>query len=203
MGAWVLREACRQTREWQERGLAHVRIAVNVSPMQLAQDDFESTLFRILSETGLDPAFLDLELTETALVKNTGDSAGLLKRLRERGIRVALDDFGTGFSPMHYLHQLPVDVVKIDRVFIRDLDGNPSSAPLVEGMVRLARILSLKVIAEGVETTAQFDVLREIGFDMAQGNLLSPPKTAGEAEELLRLRSLQPREASERLQLLA
>jgi EAL domain-containing protein (putative c-di-GMP-specific phosphodiesterase class I) len=104
---------------------------------------------------------------------------------------------------MHYLHQLPVDVVKIDRVFIRDLDGNPSSAPLVEGMVRLARMLSLKIVAEGVETMAQFDVLREIGFDMAQGNLLAPPQTADEAEELLRARSLQPRTASEPLQLLA
>jgi len=203
MGAWVLREACRQMREWQDRGLAHARIAVNVSPVQLAQDDFEPALLRILSETGLDPAFLDLELTETALVKNTGDSAGLLKRLRARGIRVALDDFGTGFSPMHYLHQLPVDVVKIDRVFIRDLDGNPSSAPLVEGMVRLARILSLNIIAEGVETVAQFDVLREIGFDMAQGNLLSPPKTATEAEDLLRVPSLHPQDLSEPLRVLA
>jgi diguanylate cyclase (GGDEF)-like protein len=199
MGAWVLREACRQLKEWQRLGLANVRVSVNVSPMQLAHDDFEPMLLSILSESGLDPAFLDLELTETALVKNTGDSAGLLKRCRERGIRVALDDFGTGFSPMHYLHQLPVDVVKIDRVFIRDLDGNPSSAPLVEGMVRLARILGLKIVAEGVETTAQFDVLREIGFDMAQGNLLAPPSTASEAEELLRARSLYPGEASELL----
>lgn len=203
IGEWVLREACRQMREWRERGLVHARIAVNVSPVHLAHEDFEPALLRILSETGLDPAFLDLELTETALVKNTGDSAGLLRRCRERGIRVALDDFGTGFSPLHYLHQLPVDVVKIDRVFIADLDGNPSSAPLVEGMVRLARILSLKVIAEGVETTAQFEVLREIGFDMAQGNLLATPKTAAEAEELLRVRSLYPRSASERLRLLA
>jgi diguanylate cyclase (GGDEF)-like protein len=203
MGAWVLREACRQMKEWQALGLAHARVAVNVSPVQLAREDFEPTLLRILSETGLDPGLLDLELTETALVKNTGDSAGLLKRCRARGIRVALDDFGTGFSPMHYLHQLPVDVVKIDRVFIRDLDGNPSSAPLVEGMVRLARMLSLKIVAEGVETMAQFDVLREIGFDTAQGNLLAPPQTADEAEELLRARSLQPRTASEPLQLLA
>ena len=97
----------------------------------------------IIEDTGMDPARLELELTETALVKDTGDSAGLLDRIRSRGIRIALDDFGTGFSPMQYLHQLPVDVVKIDQVFVRDLDARPSSVPLVEGMVKLAKTLSL------------------------------------------------------------
>jgi len=190
IGAWVLREACRQMMVWEASGLPPVRIAVNVSVMQLAHPAFEGTLWGIVEETGMDPARLELELTETALVKDTGDSAGLLDRIRRRGIRIALDDFGTGFSPMQYLHQLPVDVVKIDQVFVRDLDARPSSVPLVEGMVKLAKTLSLRVVAEGVETEAQFRILREIGFDIAQGNLLSAPVGADQAEMLLRAGAL-------------
>jgi diguanylate cyclase (GGDEF)-like protein len=186
MGAWVLREACTQAKRWHAAGFADVRMSVNVSVMQLAHVGFELQLLQIIEETGIDPRRLELELTETALVKDTGDSAGLLNRVRKRGIQVALDDFGTGFSPMQYLHQLPVDVVKIDQVFVRDLDGTPSSVPLVEGMVKLAKTLSLRVVAEGVETEAQFRILREIGFDIAQGNLLSKPVPAGQAEALLR-----------------
>jgi len=190
IGAWVLREACRQTKEWEKAGFADVRIAVNVSVMQLAYAGFENHLLQVIRETGIDPSRLELELTETALVKDTGDSASLLNRIRQRGIQVALDDFGTGFSPMQYLHQLPVDVVKIDQVFVKDLDGKPSSIPLVEGMVKLARTLSLKVVAEGVETQAQFEILRDIGFDVAQGNLLSLPVSPEEALELLRVGEL-------------
>jgi diguanylate cyclase (GGDEF)-like protein len=190
MGFWVLREACTQMKAWQRSGFPDIRIAVNVSVMQLAHAGFEAHLLRIIAETEIDPSHLELELTETALVKDTGDSAGLLNRIRKRGIQVALDDFGTGYSPMQYLHQLPVDVVKIDQVFIRDLDAEPSSVPLVEGMVKLAKTLSLKVVAEGVETQAQFEILRQIGFDVAQGNLLSFPVSPPEAEDLLRAGNL-------------
>jgi EAL domain-containing protein (putative c-di-GMP-specific phosphodiesterase class I) len=165
-------------------------MAVNVSVKQLAHIGFELKLLQIVEETGIDPNRLELELTETALVKDTGVSAGLLDRIRKRGIQVALDDFGTGFSPMQYLHQLPVDVVKIDQVFVRDLDATPSSVPLVEGMVKLAKTLSLRVVAEGVETVAQFRILQEIGFDIAQGNLLSKPVPAEQAELLLRAGTL-------------
>ncbi len=188
MGAWVLREACTQMKTWNDAGFTEIRIAVNVSVMQLAHAGFEDTLLQVIEDTGIDPNYLELELTETALVKDTGDSAGLLDRIRKRGIQVALDDFGTGFSPMQYLHQLPVDVVKIDQVFVRDLDGSPSSIPLVEGMVKLAKTLHLKVVAEGVETQGQFEILRHIGFDVAQGNLLSLPVPPDKAEELLRAR---------------
>jgi diguanylate cyclase (GGDEF)-like protein len=186
IGAWVLREACRQVKVWHDSGFEDVRISVNVSVMQLAHPGFEDVLMQVLEDTGIDPHRLELELTETALVKDTGNSAGLLNRIRKRGVRIALDDFGTGFSPMQYLHQLPVDVVKIDQVFVRDLDGKPSSVPLVEGMVKLAKTLSLSVVAEGVETQGQFEILRDIGFDVAQGNLLSLPVPAEQAEALLR-----------------
>jgi diguanylate cyclase (GGDEF)-like protein len=186
IGSWVLGEACRHAREWHDSGFPDVRIAVNVSVMQLAHPGFEEYVTRILEETCIDPARLEFELTETALVKNTGDSAGLLNRIRERGIQVALDDFGTGYSPMQYLHQLPVDVVKIDQVFVRDLDASPSSAPLVEGMVKLAKTLGLRVVAEGVETQAQMDMVRRIGFDIAQGNLLSKPVNPGDVKALIR-----------------
>jgi diguanylate cyclase (GGDEF)-like protein len=190
IGSWVLREACGQMRAWRESGFPDVRVAVNVSVVQLAHAGFEAYLLRVIAETGIDPSHLELELTETALVKDTGDSASLLNRIRQRGIQVALDDFGTGFSPMQYLHQLPVDVVKIDQVFIKDLDAIPSSVPLVEGMVKLAKTLNLRVVAEGVESQAQLAILREIGFDVAQGNLLSLPVTPLEAEELLRVGEL-------------
>lgn len=190
MGAWVLREACGQLRVWNASGFADIRMAVNVSVKQLAHIGFELKLLQIVEETGIDPNRLELELTETALVKDTGVSAGLLDRIRKRGIQVALDDFGTGFSPMQYLHQLPVDVVKIDQVFVRDLDATPSSVPLVEGMVKLAKTLSLRVVAEGVETVAQFRILQEIGFDIAQGNLLSKPVPAEQAELILRAGAL-------------
>jgi len=185
-----MREACRQTREWFEAGFHDIRIAVNVSAMQLAHPAFEDTVSRVIAETGIDPGRLELELTETALVKDTGDSASVLQRLRKRGIQVALDDFGTGFSPMQYLHQLPVDAVKIDQVFVRDLDSQTSSVPLVEGMAKLARTLSLRVVAEGVETQAQLAILRQIGFDAAQGNLFSTPVTPDQAVILLKAGSL-------------
>jgi diguanylate cyclase (GGDEF)-like protein len=186
IGAWVMREACRQIKEWHDAGFPDTRIAVNVSVMQLAHPGFEDYVLQVLEETGLDPTRLELELTETALVKDTGDSAVLLNRIRARGIRVALDDFGTGYSPMQYLHQLPVDVVKIDQVFVRDLDAFPSSLPLVEGMVKLAKTLSLRVVAEGVETGTQLEIVRRVGFDVAQGNFFSLPVTPAEAHELLK-----------------
>jgi diguanylate cyclase (GGDEF)-like protein len=185
IGAWVLREACRQTREWNVSGFPTAHISVNVSVMQLAHAGFEQYVLDILQETGLEPARLELELTETALVKDTGNSAAVLNRLRSKGIQIALDDFGTGYSPMQYLHQLPVDIVKIDQVFVRDLDDEPSSLPLVEGMVKLARTLSLKVVAEGVETEEQFEILRRAGFDVAQGNLFSVPVCPDKAVRLL------------------
>jgi diguanylate cyclase (GGDEF)-like protein len=199
MGAWVLREACTQAKIWHDSGYEDVRMAVNVSVMQLAHPGFEDFLLRVIEETGIDPHRLELELTETALVKDTGNSAGLLDRIRKWGIRVALDDFGTGFSPMQYLHQLPVDVVKIDRVFVRDLDGTPSSVPLVEGMVKLAKTLSLSVVAEGVETQGQFHILREIGFDLAQGNLLSFPIPVEQAAALLSAAALNVSQLSSAL----
>ncbi len=185
IGRWVLEEACRQVKLWHDSGFSHIRIAVNVSVVQLAAPGFEQTLFGVLRKTGLDPARLELELTETALLKDAGASAELLGRIRKAGIHVALDDFGTGFSPMQFLHQLPVDAVKIDRVFVHDLAGKSSSLPLVEGMVKLARTLRLRVVAEGVETEEQLEILRHIGFDAAQGNLLSLPVTPEEAEALL------------------
>ncbi len=186
MGAWVLREACRQMREWHLAGFPQACISVNVSVIQLADAGFENFVLEVLAETGLNPKRLEMELTETALVKDTGNSANVLNRLRNQGILIALDDFGTGYSPMQYLHQLPVDIVKIDQLFVRDLDDVPSSLPLVEGMVKLARTLNLQVIAEGVETETQFRILRQVGFDKAQGNLFSLPVTPDEALLLLR-----------------
>lgn len=185
IGTWVLREACRQMRVWNTAGYPEACISVNISVMQLAHAGFEQFVLDVLEETGLDPSRLELELTETTLVKDPGNSASVLNRLRKKGILIALDDFGTGYSPMQYLHQLPVDIVKIDQVFVRDLDDIPSSQPLVEGMVKLARCLNLQVVAEGVDTEAQFEILRQAGVGKAQGNLFSVPVTPAEAIRLL------------------
>ena len=162
-----------------------VEIGTCVSVMQLAHAGFEQFVLDVLEETGLDPSRLELELTETTLVRDPGNSASVLNRLRKKGILIALDDFGTGYSPMQYLHQLPVDIVKIDQVFVRNLDDIPSSQPLVEGMVKLARCLNLQVVAEGVDTEAQFEILRQAGVGKAQGNLFSVPVTPAEAIRLL------------------
>ena len=186
LGHWVLQEACRQAHAWHEMGFGDIRMAVNVSAVQLGARGFEGLFHQVLVKTGMDPLKLEIELTETALMRDTGRSASILQRLRAMGIQVALDDFGTGFSTMQYLHQLPVDVVKIDRIFTRDLDGEPSSLSLVDGMVKLARAVGKRVIAEGVETCGQLDILQQIGFDSAQGYLFAMPLTAAEAESLLR-----------------
>ena len=175
LGAWVLEEACRQCRSWQEHGLRGVRVAVNVSALQFARAEFVGSVLRTLDETGLPGHLLDLELTETTLMRDMDEAIRKMTRLHQRGISISIDDFGTGYSSLGYLPRLPVDTLKIDRSFVADLGVNSTALSLVEGMISLAHSIDKRVVVEGVETYEQLDVLRHIGADEIQGFLLGRP----------------------------
>ena len=186
IGEWVLREACRQTRDWRDRGLARLRVAVNFSAHQFRQRRLAETVLRILDETGLPPAQLDIELTETALLQGDETSLAILRQLVAHGISVSLDDFGTGYSSLSYLKRFPIDTLKIDRSFVRDITHDPDDAAIARAIVSLAHSLGRKVVAEGVESDEQLALLRGYGCDGMQGDLFSPPVAAVRFEALLR-----------------
>jgi diguanylate cyclase (GGDEF)-like protein len=177
IGAWVLREACRQQQEWAsaEPGLAHLTVSVNLSPIQLAQSDVMSMIGDTIRETGADPARMIIELTESALVENTAANLDKLHAIKAAGVRLALDDFGTGFSSLSYLRQFPFDSIKIDRSFVREVDADEGAAALARSVIRMGKALHLTIVAEGVETVGQADWLARAGCDLAQGYLFAPP----------------------------
>jgi EAL domain-containing protein (putative c-di-GMP-specific phosphodiesterase class I) len=181
LGTWVLAEGLMQISRWPDE---RAGIAVNVSPGQLAEDDFARTVIDTLAAAGLAPHRLTLEITEQAAVQDLGRTASRLEPLRELGVHVAVDDFGTGFSSMQYLTRLPVDILKIDRRFVSGLGVTPEDEVLVRSMIGLAEDLGLDVIAEGVETERQAELLRAFGCRLAQGFLFSPPRPF---DELVRL----------------
>ena len=169
IGRWVLREACRQMRAWRDAGLPLVNMAVNISAVDLRDDEFLDHVLSVLEETGVDPRQLELELTETVLMKHIDATAAILQALRERGVRVSLDDFGTGYSSLSYLHRFPMDSLKIDRSFVNQISVDSGGAPIVAAIISMARSLKLRVIAEGVETAAQLAFLQGLACDEAQG----------------------------------
>ncbi|MET3805693.1 diguanylate cyclase (GGDEF)-like protein [Nakamurella sp. UYEF19] len=179
VGEFVLRRACEQLAAWRaERpGWSDVSIWVNVSPRQLRVAEFPSRVQLILAETGLPAAYLGLEVTESTLVADPASARSSLLRLRAAGVRIAIDDFGTGYSSLAQLRHLPVDVLKIDRQFIADLDGERSAAGIVEAIITLARTMNLQVVAEGIETAAQLDRLLEMNCAIGQGYLFAHPKS--------------------------
>lgn len=177
IGEWVLREACRQNRLWQSRGLPPLRMAVNVSGHQLTAPEFVDTVARALVETDHAPQRLEIEVTETTLMRNLEASADVLSRLRGLGVRLSIDDFGTGYSSLGYLKHLPVQTVKIDRSFVAELPENAHDAAITNGVIDMGHNLGLEVVGEGVETAAQLRYLRERGCDMIQGYLLHAPTT--------------------------
>jgi diguanylate cyclase (GGDEF)-like protein len=185
IGDWVLREACRQARAWQLQGLPFLRVAVNISPTQFRQNAFANTVREALETYSLDACYLEIELTEATLMGNAERSVTVLEQLSRLGVLVAIDDFGTGYSSMTYLQRFPIDKLKIDRSFVCDLDSNPDDASIVRAIISLAHGLRLKVVAEGVETAAQLDVLRRMGCDQYQGFLRSPPVPASDVAALL------------------
>jgi diguanylate cyclase (GGDEF)-like protein/PAS domain S-box-containing protein len=177
---WVLRAACSQNKVWQEAGLPHLRVSTNLSARMFRQPGLSAMVARVLEETGLDPDFLDLELTESSVISNAEVAIETLRALRELGVHVSIDDFGTGYSSLNYLKRFPADCLKIDQSFVRDAATEPNDAAIVRAIITLARSLDLKVIAEGVETQEQLSFLRLLGCDEVQGYLLSRPLPAEE-----------------------
>jgi diguanylate cyclase (GGDEF)-like protein len=186
IGAWVLREACRQARAWMDVGLPATSMAVNVSAIEFRDEKFLDGLFAIVRETGLDPKSLELELTESVLMKHAASTATILRTLRENGIRVAVDDFGTGYSSLSYLQKFPVDAVKIDQSFVRQISTAGDDTTIVKAVIGMARGLKLRVIAEGVETLEEVAFLRAYRCEEAQGYYFSQPVPPQQFAMLLR-----------------
>jgi len=178
IGEWVLRTACAQHGAWRAAGRLPIRMMVNISARQFRDHDFVDMVRRVLRETGMPPHLLTLELTESILMDDTRQGIALLEELRLLGLRVALDDFGTGYSSLGYLKRFPIDELKIDRLFVRDIDRNPRDAALAAAIIAIGHSLGLCVVGEGVETAAQFDTLATHGCDFVQGFHFSPPVAA-------------------------
>lgn len=194
LGEWILREVCRQGREWRDNGLPAASIAVNISALQFAQEDFADTVARILEETGQPAEMLVLELTESIVMNNFTESAHQMERLKRLGVRFAVDDFGTGYSSLSYLHRLPIDVLKIDRSFMETLNEVDGTGPIVEAVLSMAHTLGMQVVAEGVETAEQLDTLRQSGCDVIQGYFFSPPVPSDAAAAFLHAGRLEGKE---------
>ncbi|MBN1237895.1 MAG: EAL domain-containing protein [Gammaproteobacteria bacterium] len=193
LGRWVLERVCRQIREWEEEGLDVPRIAVNIAPIQFHQPDFVRQVRRILDDHGVDPSQIELELTETSLMKDTDEIRKCLHGLKDAGLRLAIDDFGTGYSCLNYLRRFPIDVLKIDRSFVADLDSRVDGEGICGVILSIAQRLSLESVAEGIEREEQLKSLAEYGCDFGQGYYFSPPLTC----EAVRKRLARP--ASRRL----
>ncbi|MAU41423.1 MAG: hypothetical protein CMF31_07355 [Kordiimonas sp.] len=182
LGKWVLRTACKQAQRWQAMGLPPMRICVNISARQFEADDFITTVENILAETGLDPQWLELEITEGMVIDKVEQVVKRLQRLSQLGIRLAIDDFGTGYSSLSYLKRFAVHALKIDRSFIRDITEDHDDEAITDAIIRLGHSLGLEIIAEGVETDDHVRLLRQKGCDIFQGFHFSKPLATGEVE---------------------
>ncbi len=190
IGTWVLHESCRQMKAWRDRGVRLESVSVNVSALQFARPDFVGTVARTLEAARLEPRHLELEVTETSLMDDVDSAAERLSALRKLGVRVSVDDFGTGYSSLAYLQKLPVDVLKIDRSFVKDLDAAGAARDhahaLAQAITGLGHNLGMRVLAEGVETEAQLDALVALGCDDVQGFYFSKPLPADQVEAAVR-----------------
>jgi EAL domain-containing protein (putative c-di-GMP-specific phosphodiesterase class I) len=178
LGAWVLQSACRQMVAWQQERRDYLRVAVNVSARQMAEQDFVQSVAHVLAETGLHPSCLELELTESAVMNDVEHAIAVMHALKGLGVKLAIDDFGTGYSSLAHLKRFAVDVLKIDQAFVRDLTIDPDDAAIVSTIIALAANLNLQVISEGVETLDQLSFLREHGCSHMQGYYFSRPVPA-------------------------
>ncbi|WP_165912716.1 sensor domain-containing protein [Effusibacillus lacus] len=186
IGEWVLWEACRQNREWQDAGYAKMRIAVNTSARQFQQGNLAQTVQNVLRETGLDPRWLELELTESAAMHQAENVIDILQQIKKLGVSISIDDFGTGYSSLNYLKRFPVDFLKIDQTFVHDINQDSDDAVIVNAMIAVAHSLNLKVVAEGVETQEQLDFLKQRRCDVVQGYFFSKPVPGEEIESMLK-----------------
>ncbi|TFW27803.1 EAL domain-containing protein [Massilia arenosa] len=189
IGAWVMRTAAQQNKAWQDAGLGQLRVAVNLSARQFASPDLVADIERVLADTGLPPEYLEIELTESLFMSDIAQAVDVLHGMKALGIKLSIDDFGTGYSSLSYLSRFPIDVLKIDRSFVNDIDRDASDAAIVASIITLAHNLKLSVIAEGVESAGQLDYLRRHGCDEMQGFYFSKPLPADEFAALLRART--------------
>lgn len=186
IGEWVLREACRQNKAWQDAGLERMRVSVNLSARQFKQQDIVEMTAAALKETGLDADCLELELTESCIMQNPDAAILTLEKLKKMEVHLSVDDFGTGYSSLNYLRRFPIDCLKIDRSFVQDIPGSTDAAAIVSAIVAMARSLMLEVVAEGVETGDQLAYLKQLRCDRMQGFLFSRPIAADEFEKLVK-----------------
>ncbi|GMK47557.1 hypothetical protein PghCCS26_46870 [Paenibacillus glycanilyticus] len=184
IGDWVLEEACRQNKEWQDAGLPPMPVSVNLSIRQFVQQDLATKVASVLEKTGLKPEYLDLEITES-MTMDTGHVSRCLLELTDMGVGISVDDFGTGYSSFHYLKNFPIDRLKIDRSFVRDIQQDPSDAEIVAAIIAMAHNLNIQVIAEGVENEEQMEFLRKHNCDEMQGYFWSPPVSSADIEQML------------------
>ena len=186
IGRWVMREACRQLKAWQDEGLAPVPVAVNLSALEFRQRDVAAEIAAVLRETGLAPQYLDIELTESVLMHQTGQVLDTLNAIKALGVGISIDDFGTGYSSLAYLKRYPIDKLKIDRSFVADTPSNTDDVAIVTAIIQMGRSLQLQTVAEGVETQAQIELLAGLGCDLMQGFVVSAPLDAEATERWLR-----------------
>ena len=175
VGRWVLQAACQEFAQWRSRGLTIPRLAINVSAVQVLRGDLVAEVARVLADTGLSPDLLELEVTEAVFLADTKRAVAVLQDLRDMGVHLAVDDFGTGYSSLAYLKQFPVERLKIDQSFVRDMLEDPNDRAIAEAVIALGKSLGMRVIAEGIESLAHADELRSKGCDEAQGYYYSRP----------------------------
>lgn len=186
IGDWAIREACRQAVVWQRQGLEPITVAVNLSGRQFQQPNFVAQVADALVETGLAPQWLELEVTESIVMHDVRQVIATLSELKQLGVQLSIDDFGTGYSSLSYLKRFPVDLLKIDQSFVRDLENDDSDAAIVRAVISLGKHLNLRLVAEGVETEGQFAFLQAAGVDLIQGFWFSRPLLAEDFAARLR-----------------
>jgi EAL domain-containing protein (putative c-di-GMP-specific phosphodiesterase class I) len=192
IGKWVLRTACRQSVAWQEEGLPPVRMSVNLSMRQLNDESLVREIESVLEETGLDPELLELEVTESSIMHNAARAVQVLTAIKALGVKLAIDDFGTGYSSLAHLKRFPIDTLKVDRSFIREVPNDEEDKAIAEAIIAMGKTLSLTVVAEGVETPQQQQFLSERLCDEMQGYYFSTPVAAQDFAELLRSHDPKP-----------
>jgi EAL domain-containing protein (putative c-di-GMP-specific phosphodiesterase class I) len=187
---WVLKNACNQLKNWQKLGYTNLHLAVNLSAWQFNEKHLPEIIQNVLMETGLDPSYLELEITETAPVKNLDLTANILKALIKMGISISIDDFGIGYSSIYYLKHFPAKYLKIDYNFISDVLMDKNTLAIVKAVIEIAHALSLRVIAEGIETREQLELLQDLNCDELQGFYIGKPLPVEEAEKNINLKML-------------
>jgi len=186
IGEWVLREACRQNKIWHDSGYQHIIVSVNVSALQFDQWNFVSLVEKVLNDTGLDPQYLELEVTETIAMDRVEDKLAKMEKLKDMGVRISIDDFGTGYSSLAYFTRFPIDTLKIDKSFVKDMSRDENARNLVTTIINMAKSLKVELTAEGVETQEQLELLNEMGCDKIQGYLFSRPVIPKELVKMLK-----------------